>query len=59
MKSRVHYAITFALYQLTVAVGILAMPLAIITHQVGFTLPIHRLLARVEEVYDDARTTME
>lgn len=59
MKSRVHYATTFALYQFTVAIGILAMPLAIAASQAGFTIPVHRLLTRTEEVYDDARAAME
>lgn len=59
MKSRVHYATTFALYQLTVAIGIVAMPLAIAARQAGLTIPLHRLLARVEAAYDDARAAMQ
>ena len=59
MKSRVHYAITLALYQFTVAVGILAMPVAIAVQQAGVTIPVHRLLARVGEAYEDAQAQME
>jgi hypothetical protein len=55
MKSRVYHATLFALYQLCIVVGILAMPLAIATRQVGYTLPLHRLIENVGEAYDDVR----
>ncbi len=54
MRSRVYHATLFALYQLCIAVGILVMPLALATRQTGVTLPVHRLLARVEEAYEAA-----
>ncbi len=54
MKSRVHHATMFALYQLTIAVGIFAMPLAIMARQAGLSLPVHRLLATAEEAYENA-----
>ncbi|WP_201293994.1 hypothetical protein [Natronorubrum halalkaliphilum] len=52
MISRVYRATLFALYQLCIMVGILAMPLAMVTRQIGFTLPVHRLLANVESAYE-------
>jgi hypothetical protein len=55
MKSRAHRATLFALYQLCIVVGILAMPLAMITRQVGFTLPLHRLIENVGEAYEAAQ----
>ncbi|MDG5820404.1 hypothetical protein [Natronococcus sp. A-GB7] len=55
MKSRVYHATLFALYQLCIVVGILAMPLAMATRQVGYTLPLHRLIESVGEAYDDVR----
>ncbi|WP_207587983.1 hypothetical protein [Halomontanus rarus] len=58
MKSRVYHATLFALYQLCIAIGIAAMPVALVTRQAGFTLPIHRLLTNVEAAYEDAQTSM-
>ncbi|MDG5759608.1 hypothetical protein QA600_09675 [Natronococcus sp. A-GB1] len=55
MKSRVYHATLFALYQLCIVVGILAMPLAMATRQVGYTLPLHRLIENVGEAYDEVR----
>ncbi|MFU8867855.1 MULTISPECIES: hypothetical protein [Natronococcus] len=55
MKSRAYHATLFALYQLCIVVGILAMPLAMATRQVGYTLPLHRLIENVGEAYDDVR----
>lgn len=57
MISRVYRATLLALYQLCVVIGIAALPLAIATRQVGFTLPVHRLLARVGTAYENATTT--
>ena len=57
MKARVHHATLFALYQLCIALGILAMPVAIVAHQAGVTLPIHRLLARVGDAYENTQVT--
>lgn len=54
MISRVYRATLFALYQLCIMVGIAAMPLALLTRQVGLTLPVHRLLSRVEVAYENA-----
>ncbi|WIV68711.1 hypothetical protein [Natrialbaceae archaeon AArc-T1-2] len=44
----------FALYQLSIAIGIITMPLAIAARQAGVTLPLHRLLARIETAYENA-----
>jgi hypothetical protein len=56
MRSRVHRATLFALYQLCLVVGILALPLAMITRQVGFTLPIHRMIENVGDAYETAQS---
>lgn len=58
MKSRVYHATMFALYQLTIALGIVAMPVAIMARQAGLSLPIHRLLETVEAAYQDATVAM-
>ena len=52
MITSVYRATLFALYQLCIVVGILMMPLAIAAQQAGVTLPIHRVLANVEEAYE-------
>lgn len=55
MKTRAHRASLFALYQLCILLGIVAMPLALLTRQVGLTVPIHRLLVRVEAAYENTK----
>ena len=52
MISRVYHATLFALYQLCIVTGIVAMPLAIAARQAGVTLPIHRLIENVETAYE-------
>ncbi|MDZ7730761.1 MAG: hypothetical protein U5K37_07330 [Natrialbaceae archaeon] len=52
MISRVKRATLFALYQLSIMIGIIAMPLALATHQVGVSLPVHRLIAWSEDAYE-------
>lgn len=44
----------FGLYQLTVALGIALLPLALAAKRVGVTLPIHRVIATVGDAYDEA-----
>ena len=52
MKFRVHRATLFALYQLCIMVGIIAMPIAMATRRIGFTLPLHRLIENVGDAYE-------
>ena len=59
MKSRVYHATLFALYQLTIALGIFAMPLAIAAHQAGYNLPVHRLLVTVGQKYEATQEAMD
>jgi hypothetical protein len=42
-----------AAYQLAVFVGILLMPLALLARQAGVTLPIGRLVQRLDDAYSD------
>lgn len=44
----------FALYQLTVALGILMMPLALLARRAGVNLPVGRLIDRVGHAYERA-----
>lgn len=52
MIARLYHAALFALYQTTVAVGLCMLPLAVAMKRVGLTLPVHRLIARAERVYE-------
>ncbi|NHN58412.1 MULTISPECIES: hypothetical protein [Halorussus] len=52
MATRLHRATLFALYQLSVAASIMLLPLAVLTRQVGLTLPAHRLVKRLEQAYE-------
>lgn len=52
MESRLHRATLFALYQLSVLLGIALMPIALIARQVGVTVPIHRMIERLGTAYD-------
>ncbi|WP_254864867.1 hypothetical protein [Halovivax gelatinilyticus] len=45
----------FALYQCSILLGILMLPVALATRQVGVTVPLHRLLVRVESAYENAQ----
>ncbi len=55
MESRLYRATLFALYQLTVLVGLVTLPIALLVRQMGITVPVHRVIDRVEAAYD--RTT--
>lgn len=52
MPNRFRRAILFAMYQTSVAASILLLPLALATRQVGFTLPAHRVVNKLEQAYD-------
>ncbi|MFB6072591.1 MAG: hypothetical protein ABEJ88_06445 [Halobacterium sp.] len=42
----------FALYQSTLALGILLLPLAVLARRAGVTLPFGRLVERTEAAYE-------
>ena len=44
----------FALYQLTLALGIALMPVALLVRRVGITLPVGRLIQTTGEAYEAA-----
>lgn len=58
MIARLHRFALFALYQSTVAVGLLLLPFAIVMRRVGLPLPVHRLIECAERAYE-ARSTEE
>lgn len=52
MRTRLHSAAVFVLYQLSLFAGILLLPVALALRQVGLTLPIHRAVDRFGEAYE-------
>ncbi len=54
MIAAVQRASIFALYQMSIAIGILLLPIALIARLLGITLPIHHVVDRLGEAYTDA-----
>jgi hypothetical protein len=54
MISILERAALYALYQASIALGILLMPVALVLGRVGITLPIHRVVERLDEAYANA-----
>ena len=46
-------AALYALYQLSIAVGILLLPVAFLLARGGVTLPIHRVVERLREAHEN------
>lgn len=55
MIDTAHRAILFALYQLSIAAGIVLLPLAVLTSRFGVVLPLHRLVDGLGDAYENAR----
>lgn len=56
MIERLYATTLFALYQMSVALGILLLPLALLTRRFGFTPPVHRLVGRLGAAYDATKS---
>jgi len=54
MASRPYRALVAAAYQLCLAVGILAMPVALAAGKLGLRVPIDRLVRRLRDAYETA-----
>lgn len=54
MIEPINRTVLLLLYHLTIALGIILLPLAIIAKQGGFTLPIHRIITRLESAYQQS-----
>lgn len=54
MIDRAHRATLFALYQLSIALGILLLPIALAANRVGLRLPLHRLVEGLGSRYEAA-----
>lgn len=55
MIDSAYRAALFALYQFSIAVGIVLLPLALATSRVGLTLPVHRMVERLGSAYENAQ----
>jgi len=54
MRSILYRATAFALYQLSLIVGILLLPIALVTSKIGFIPPVHRVVDRANNAYERA-----
>jgi hypothetical protein len=57
MRTTAYRAWLLALYQLTVATGILLMPVAMLARRVGLRLPMAGLIDRLDAAYESASAT--
>jgi hypothetical protein len=48
-------AALYALYQASIALGILLLPVALLLGRVGVTLPVHRVVEWLDQAYANAR----
>jgi hypothetical protein len=49
----------FALYQTTVALGILLLPVALLARRAGISLPVGRAVETLGDAYEDAAVPAE
>jgi hypothetical protein len=56
METRLHSGLLFALYQMSLMLGIALMPVAFVTSRLGFTLPVHRMVDRFSAAYERTST---
>ncbi|WP_435347636.1 hypothetical protein [Haloarchaeobius sp. HRN-SO-5] len=53
MIDRAYAASLFALYQMSIALGIVLLPLAVAMRRFGVSLPVHRLVSTFGEAYEN------
>jgi hypothetical protein len=54
MESKLYNATVFALYQFSVVLGIVLLPIALAARRAGVELPIHRMIDRLGSAYENA-----
>jgi len=54
MSTILERAALFALYQASIAIGILLLPVALLAKQAGVTPPINRVVKRLDRAYENA-----
>lgn len=52
MIERITRPILFGAYQLSLLIGVVLLPLAVLIGRLGVTLPVHRLVEAVSRAYD-------
>lgn len=52
MKFQFARTVLFTLYQFSVIIGIILMPIALLARQSGIVIPIHRIVDRFESAYE-------
>ncbi len=57
MIQRAYRATLFALYQLSIAAGILLLPLALTVRRFGVSIPAHRVVKSLESAYEGTAET--
>jgi hypothetical protein len=53
MFTHLERATVFVLYQLSLLTGIVLLPMALVMRKVGLSLPINRVIDRLEAAYED------
>jgi len=56
MRTRMQRATVFVLYQLSLLAGIALLPVALLMRRVGVSLPVHRVVDRLETAYEHTKT---
>lgn len=46
--------VLFASYQLSIAIGIVLLPIAVFARQTGITIPMHRVVGFFKTAYENA-----
>ena len=54
MMARLYRTTLFALYQCSLALGILLLPMALLAERAGVSLPIDRLVTRLHDAHEAA-----
>ncbi|WP_170094717.1 hypothetical protein ACAH01_06875 [Halomicrobium sp. HM KBTZ05] len=54
MESQLYRGFVFALYQFSLLLGIVLLPIALLFGRMGLSLPIHRVVLRLEDAYAGA-----
>ncbi len=49
---RIYRATVLALYQLTLLMGILLLPVAVVTRRLGLRIPVDRAIDRLDDIYE-------
>lgn len=59
MIERLQSIVVFALYQLSIAVGIAMLPVALLARRLGLRVPLNRVLDGIEGVYEETAERTE